>query len=96
MKKYIICILALSTMAIYEPFVSASTEIEVALECPELSTDQIAFIAKLNDENRGVFIHLKNEQRESVMAAAKNGLSPDEAVQHMACSMHIETCTEKP
>lgn len=96
MKKYMICMLALGTIAIYEPFASATTEIEVALECPELSTDQIAFIAKLNDENREVFIHLKKEQRESVMAAAKNGLSPDEAVQHMICSMHIEICTEKP
>lgn len=88
--------LALGVIAGYEPFVSASGEVEAALECPELSTDQIAFVAKLSDENRGVFIRLKNEQRESVMAATKNGLTPDEAVQHMACSMHIEICPEKP
>ena len=95
------CILAVSTIAVYEPFASAytetpaSAEIEtVVLESPELPTDQVAFTARLSDENRRVFIKLKNEQREAVIVAAKNGLTPDEAVEHMVCSMKVETCTE--
>lgn len=94
MKKSIFFILLVSMMAVYVPFASASAQIEVTLEGPELSIDQVAFVAKLNDENRMIFINLKNEQRESIIAAVKNGLSPDEAVQHMQCSMNIEACTE--
>ena len=94
MRKNKFFVLLVSMMAIYAPFASASAQIEVTLEGPELSIDQVAFVAKLSDENRMIFINLKNAQREAIIAAVKNGLSPDEAVQHMERSMNIEACAE--
>ena len=53
----------------------------------ELSTDEQAFSAKLNDQNRKAFAEkLSSEQRKSVMASVKNGGNADEAVAKLASS----------
>lgn len=93
MKKQRLFLLAAMIMTIYAPL-SASDHVEtIAYEVPELSNDQKVFVSKLSDENRKQFINLENEQKESIINAAKNGLDPDKAVQHLIESMNIENCS---
>lgn len=57
----------------------------------ELSTDEIAFIAKLEDKNRKVFADkLSQEQRMAVLVAFKNGANPDEAVHLMIAAQEVK------
>jgi hypothetical protein len=92
MKKQMLFLLAASLMAIYSPLCAESSLAEKAIEVPELSIDEKVFVAKLNDENRKIFIHLEKEQRESIITAVKNGLDPDKAVQHLMEPISIKNC----
>lgn len=92
MKKQMLFLLAAMAMTIYAPL-CASDHIEIVeFATPELSNDQKVFASKLSDENRKIFINLENEQRESIITAAKNGLDPDKAVQYLIEPMNIESC----
>lgn len=94
MNKQMLFLLSVSVMAVYSPLCAESSLVEKTIEVPELSIDEKVFVAKLSDENRRIFIHLGKEQRESVITAAKNGLDPDKAVQHLMEPMSIENCTD--
>ncbi len=53
----------------------------------ELTAEEQAFAAKLNDQNRKAFAEkLTSEQRKAVRESAKNGGSADEAVAKLASS----------
>lgn len=55
-----------------------------AKESEKLSADEMAFVAKLTDQNRKSFVEkLSADQRKSVFTAVANGAQPDEAVQRM-------------
>lgn len=69
--------------AAQKPQVCTST----AAKACELTTEEQAFAAKLNDQNRKAFADkLNSEQRKAVMASTKNGGSADEAVAKLASS----------
>ena len=85
-------LLSVSVMTVYAPLCASDLMETTAFEGTELSIDQKVFVSKLNDENRKIFINLENEQRESILTAAKNGLEPDKAVQHLVEPMNIENC----
>lgn len=56
-----------------------------AAKACELTTEEQAFAAKLNDQNRKAFADkLTSEQRKAVMASTKNGGNADEAVSKLA------------
>jgi hypothetical protein len=57
----------------------------------QLSADELAFAAKLNDQNRKSFNDkFSVEQRKAIMVAAKNGANADEAVQKMLAAKEIK------
>jgi hypothetical protein len=56
-----------------------------------LSTDELAFAAKLSDSNRKSFNDkLSVEQRKAIMIAVKNGANADEAVQNMLAAKEMK------
>lgn len=96
MKKTSLMILALSAAA----FLSAENAPHAAQQAQkpqvcsgakacELTTEEQAFAAKLNDENRKAFTDkLNSEQRKAVMLSVKNGGNANEAVAKLA-STHV-------
>ena len=63
----------------------------VAVEETKISSDEVSFSSKLNDQNRKAFSeNLSTEQKNAVMVAGKNGANPDEAVQRMIASKDLK------
>jgi len=57
----------------------------------ELSVEEIAFVAKLEDKNRVTFVNkLTQEQRKAVLIAVNNGASADEAVYRMWTAQEVK------
>jgi hypothetical protein len=78
--------------AAQKPQVCASN----AAKACELTVEEQAFSAKLNDQNRKAFAEkLNGEQRKAVMASVKNGGSADEAVAKLASS-HVASAEKAP
>lgn len=62
-----------------------------AVAAKQLSADEQAFAAKLNDLNRKTFNDkFSAEQRKSIMVAVKNGANADEAVQKMLAAKEMK------
>lgn len=60
----------------------------------KLSSDEQAFSAKLNDQNRASFSQkLSEEQRQAAMVAAKNGANADEAVTHLVAAQELKAAS---
>ena len=60
----------------------------------KLSSDEQAFSAKLNDQNRASFSQkLSEEQRQAAMVAAKNGANADEAVAHILAAQELKAAS---
>jgi len=67
-----------------------------AAKACELTAEEQAFSAKLNDQNRKAFSEkLNGEQRKAVMASTKNGGNADEAVAKLASS-HVASAEKAP
>src|SRR5690242_12444178 len=66
----------------------------------EMTADEQAFAAKLNDQNRKAFAEkLTKEQRDAVRESVKNGGKADEAVAKLASahtSSHVATTEKAP
>ena len=104
MKKKTLLILALAAGALLnaenaqnaaQPAAQKPQVCNAAKGC-ELSTEEQAFSAKLNDQNRKAFAEkLNSEQRKAVMASVKNGGNADEAVAKLASS-HVASAEKTP
>lgn len=67
-----------------------------AAKACELTTEEQAFLAKLNDQNRKAFADkLNSEQRKAVMASVKNGGDANQAVAKLASS-HVASSEKAP
>lgn len=67
----------------------AATSTEAA--ATKLSADELAFAAKLSDQNRKTFAEkFIAEQRKAIQVAVKNGANPDEAVQKMFAAISVK------
>lgn len=105
MKKSTLMILALAAGAVVnaDNTKNAASAASAATQKPqvctsaskacELSTEEKAFSAKLNDESRKLFADLSSEQRKAAMESTQNGGNPNEAVQQLA--RHVASA-EKP
>ncbi|HEY2810775.1 MAG TPA: hypothetical protein VGJ00_05250 [Rhabdochlamydiaceae bacterium] len=95
MKKSILTILALGAGALLnadntqnatQPAAQKPQVCTSSAKACELTTDEQAFSAKLNDQNRKAFEKFTKEQRSAVITSTKNGGDANEAVQKLASS----------
>jgi hypothetical protein len=101
MKKNTMMMLALVAMTAgvavnaETPAAAAPAKAQVAApaaaDAAKLSTDEQAFAAKLNDQNRKSFSEkLSADQRKSAMTAVKNGANADEAVSKLVAAKEMK------
>lgn len=95
MKKNILMMLMLTAGALLNAENATQNSASATAQKPqvcnakgcELTADEQAFAAKLNDQNRKAFAEkLNSEQRKAVMLSTKNGGQADEAVAKLASS----------
>lgn len=56
-----------------------------------LSSDEQAFVAKLDAHNRKAFMAFSAEQKKAAMIAVAQGAQADEAVQHLVTAQALKT-----
>src|SRR5258708_6579501 len=96
MKKtaMMLAILAMSAVAVQAESAAHKNQVTTAKAADasvKLSSDEQAFSAKLNDQNRNDFSEkLSAEQRQAVMAAVKNGANANEAVALLLTAQEVK------
>ncbi|GEM_PF-2827186 len=92
MKKNLWIALVFSALAGNVSLVAdAGMDTQIEAKAVALSSDEQAFAAKLNDQNRKTFTSkLTVDQRKAAMVAVKNGANADEAVQRMLAAREIK------
>ena len=69
----------------------AQTQVAMPAAAINLSADEQAFVAKLNDQNRKAFSEkLSIDQKKSAIIAVKNGANADEAVQKIVAAKEVK------
>jgi hypothetical protein len=104
MKKNVLMILALTAGALLSAETTTQNaqsaaqkpQVCTSAKACELTAEEQAFAAKLNDQNRKAFAEkLTAEQRKAVRESVKNGGNADEAVAKLA-SNHVASAEKAP
>jgi hypothetical protein len=90
MKK-IVMMLGLVAAATGSAVHAENTQVATEAVATQLSADEMAFAAKLDDKNRKAFgDKFSAEQRKAIMVAVKNGANADLAVQNMLAAQGMK------
>lgn len=99
MKKtaMMLAVLAMSAVAVQAEQVAHKNQVvttsskAIDAASVKLSSDEQAFSAKLNDQNRHDFCEkLSAEQRQAVMVAEKNGANANDAIAHLLTAQDLK------